>query len=289
VESGASQSTRSDYDQALKHLLLRAHDGFLAPIFPGVAWRGERSSERPAVTRRADLVWEVEGSGQRGLLHIELQAKVEEDVGERVAEYAIRLWRRDHLPVESVVVFLRPSTNLPASRFALPGLGRERMIDTHTSVRLWEVPAERALDADEPALWPLAALMAGTTVERTVEVATRIADTAAPLEERRELTGLLVTLNGLRLPRSELFAAVRGNAMINELLRESSVAEEFIEQGREEGLRDAVRLLLESRFATLDQRVLETLARADRATLEQVLLHAATDTLEQLRSRLGLG
>src|SRR5690349_9885674 len=79
-------SARPDYDQALKRLLLRAHDDFLALIAPGLAWLGERSAELPAVARRADLVWEVAsggqggepGEGQRGLLHVELQTKVEE-------------------------------------------------------------------------------------------------------------------------------------------------------------------------------------------------------------------
>jgi hypothetical protein len=34
-------SERADYDQALKRLLLRAHDGFLALVAPGVRWRGD--------------------------------------------------------------------------------------------------------------------------------------------------------------------------------------------------------------------------------------------------------
>ncbi len=286
---------RPDYDQALKRLLLRAHDSFLALVAPGLTFRGERSAELPAVARRADPVWEVARSGaggeQRGLLHIELQTKVEPDIGERIAEYALRLWRRDHLPVESVVVFLRPSASVPEPRFALPGLGRERLVDTYTIIRLWEVPQERVLATPEYALWPLAGLMAGATVETTLGVAERIAAVPAPLEERRELTGLLVTLAGMRLSRVELLAAVRRHPMINEWLRESSVAEEFIEQGREEGrnqeARRMARLVLQGRFTTLDADLVAAIERADAATLEQALLHAATETLEQLRSRLG--
>lgn len=70
---------RPDFDQALKRLLLRAHEGFLALVAPGVTWRGELSPELPAVARQADLVWEVENSdGRRGLLHVELQTKADE-------------------------------------------------------------------------------------------------------------------------------------------------------------------------------------------------------------------
>jgi predicted transposase YdaD len=246
-------------------------------------------------------------AGRRGLLHVELQTRVEGDIGERVADYALRLLRRDHLPVSSVVVFLRPVRATPQPRFVLPGLpglGDERLVDTFTIVRLWEIPQARVLDVAAPALWPLAALMAGSTVKTTIEVAQRLAAAPEPLEERRELTGLLITLAGLRLPRERLLAAIRRNPMIDELLRESSVAEEFIEegfkrgieqgreQGREEGrsagVRDAVLLLLEGRFGALDPALVAAIERADKPTLEQVLLHGATDTSEQLRARLGL-
>lgn len=86
---------RPNYDQPLKLLLTRAHDGFLALVAPHLIWKAERSPELPASARQADFVWEVTGPDvQSGLLHIELQTKVEADLGERLAEYAIRLWRR---------------------------------------------------------------------------------------------------------------------------------------------------------------------------------------------------
>jgi hypothetical protein len=40
---------------------------------------------------------------------IQLQTAVDQDIGERLAEYMSRLRRRDHLPVRWVVVYLRPS------------------------------------------------------------------------------------------------------------------------------------------------------------------------------------
>lgn len=128
--------------------------------------------------RRADLVWEVALAGVRGLRHVELQVKVEADIGERVAEYALRLWRRDHLPVVSVVIFLRPVGHVPEPRFVLPSLGHDRLVDTFTIVRLWEVPQERVLESPEYLLWPLAALLAWTSVETTIAVGERIAATA---------------------------------------------------------------------------------------------------------------
>ena len=73
-------------------MLLRAHDGFLALVATDLTWRGALASELPAAARRADLVWEVEDrAGQRGIPHVELQIKADHDIGERVAEYGIRL------------------------------------------------------------------------------------------------------------------------------------------------------------------------------------------------------
>ncbi len=66
------------------------------------------------------------------------------------------------------------------------------------------------------------------------------------------------------------------------------MAEEFIEQGREEGrneeARKLMRLVLQGRFTTLDADLVAAIERADAATLEQVLPHATTEALEQLRA-----
>jgi hypothetical protein len=86
------QGGRPDYDRALKQMLQRAHDGFLALIAPDLVWRGERSPELPGKNRQADIVWEVEQpDGMRGILHVELQTKPDPTIGERLAECAIRI------------------------------------------------------------------------------------------------------------------------------------------------------------------------------------------------------
>src|SRR6185437_16256090 len=99
---------RPDYDQALKRLLGRAHEGMLALLLPGARWLGERSPELAAELRQADLVWDVAlASSEQLLLHIELQTKPDPLIGERVAEYGLRLWRHLRRPVHSVVIYLR--------------------------------------------------------------------------------------------------------------------------------------------------------------------------------------
>jgi hypothetical protein len=57
------------------------------------------------------------------LLLIELQTRAEADMRERVAEYAIRLWRRRHLPVMSVISYLTPLPCVVAPPFVIEFLG----------------------------------------------------------------------------------------------------------------------------------------------------------------------
>jgi predicted transposase YdaD len=280
---------RPDYDQALKRLLTRAHDGVLALLAPDLTWKGERSSELPAVTRRADLVWEVERQERtRGLLHIEMQTEPDDELGERIAEYMIRLWRRDHLPVRSIVIFLRPTKQLPSSPFVILWREQPSLTCAFEVVKLWELPAERVLETPFYDLWPLASLMAGASVERAVTIAERIA--AAPLSqaERGELTGLLVVIAEVRLRRREVLAALRSNPMIDELVRQSSLFELAKEEGKLEGERAMVRLFLEGRFGALQDDLIAALEAADEATLHEIGKHAATESLEQLRARLSL-
>lgn len=189
------------------------------------------------------------------------------------------------------------AATVPTSPFAVTWGGRETLRYTFEVVRLWEIPAERVLDTNAYDLWPLATLMAGATVQMAVSVAERIAEAPLPLGERSELTGLLVVLSELRLGRREVLQALRRNPMIDELVKQSSLAEEFFEEGKSEGisqgiglgLSQAVRLALEGRFGELSPDLLTALESADTAKLQEVAKHAGTDTLEQIRARLGLG
>jgi len=247
----------------------------------------------PAVARRADLVWEVESpEGARGLLHIELQTEADDAMGGRIADYMIRLWRRDHLPVRSMVIFLRPATKLPSSPFVIPWRGQTSLSCAFDVVKLWEVSAERVLQTTYYDLWPLASLMAGASVERAVAIAEQIAVAPLTQAERGELTGLLVVVSEVRLRRREVLEALRSNPIIDELVRQSSLFELAKEEGKLEGKleggRAMVRVFLQGRFGAPHDDLIAALDAADEAMLHEIGMHAATESLEQLRARLGL-
>lgn len=128
---------RLDFDQALKRLLIRAHDGFLELIAPDLTWVAERSPVLPAATRLAHLIWDVrDRDGRRGVLQVELQTKADPTIGGRLAEYAIRVWLQEQLPVRSVVVYLRETASVPASPFVISWGGQECLRLNYDAVRL---------------------------------------------------------------------------------------------------------------------------------------------------------
>lgn len=283
------QKPTPSYDQALKELLLAAHDAFLALIAPGVIWIGTLSEELPAGTRRADLVWLVEDEqGRRVIIHIELQVKLEtdkdKDIRERMAEYALRLYRRDHLPVYSIVIFLKPVTT-PEPFLAWTWNGKGLHFDFEI-VRLWEQSPAVVLETDQYGLWPLAGLMGQrVTAETTFAVAEKIAQAPVPRQEKSRLMGLLGVLVGMRLPEAELMQALERDHMIEEIWEESSYSEAVQSHASKKTARRMARVGLEKRFGPLSDDVLAAIQNADEATLEDVV---GAQTLEEARAHLGL-
>jgi hypothetical protein len=138
-------------------------------------------------------------------------------------------------------------------------------------------------------LWPLASLMAGVSVDSTEAVAERIVQAPLPDEERRELVGQLVLLAGLRLRPQVVTDVLRRNPMLDDLLKDNSVADILRQEGALSARRQMAQEVLEGRFGPLSEDMLAALRAADEETLRTLAVHLATDTLEQMRARLGLG
>ena len=132
----------TNYDQALKRMLTRAHDGLIALLLPGAVWRGELSAELPASSRIVDLLWEVsDDAAERLALHLELQTRGDPDIGMRMADYIIQIYRRYRLPVQSFVIYLRPDARIIEPPFVIATSQQEllrcsygiiKVLNTHT-------------------------------------------------------------------------------------------------------------------------------------------------------------
>lgn len=254
---------------------------------------------------------------RQGLLHIELQTWAGADLAERLVEYAVQLWVRERrarrtlgerepvVYVRSIAVILRPSATIAQPPLHMLWGSERRLEFIYDVVKLWEIPPDRVLETENYQLWPLTSLMADVTPASAIAVAQRLADAPLPRAERSDLIGMLIALAGVRLGKADLSVALRRNLMIEDLLKESNFAEVIydlaLERGREEGreegeaqgeakgLRTSLRLVIEGRFGTLPDDLTQSLDALEPDALAELLRHAVTDTLEQIRARLGLG
>lgn len=282
------------YDNILKDIAQQASGDFFAWLarIVGIAAAVVEDSNLPTelvtATRYADLVWLIRAGEEQAVLHIELQLEPDETMRERVFGYQARLIEKYGLPVISIVIWLKKTADIPASPAIWSWQGQEINRCLFHNIKLWEQPQEDILTIPNPHLWPIAGLMAKATGESVVRVGQQIAE--APVEEavKSDLVGYLWFLAGIQLKAGVLQAAFRRHPLINELWKHSSTAQEFIEEARREAHREDARLALEGRFGTLGDDLIQAINQADESTLRDVLRHAYSESLEQIRARLGL-
>jgi len=142
-------------------------------------------------------------------------------------------------------------------------------------VRLWKIPAERALSLHRPGVDPWVVLMDATS-EQVKEAARRIARS-----QDRELALRMALLGGLRYGSREAFLEKLEMIVLNEEVLQDSVfyqmilekgmekgIEKGIEKGRTDGQRSLLRTLLTERFGDLPDWANERLASATHSEIE---------------------
>jgi predicted transposase YdaD len=289
------------YDHTLKWIAEEEAQGFFEWLMEALGRKdfvlkeSNLSKELAPAPRQVDLVWRIlTPQGADALLHIELQLEPDEWMGRRMLEYGMRLYERDHLPVVSIVIWLKRAAHLPTPPFIIYLDDEELFRYPYSVIRLWETPQELILAKPYPVLWPLAGLMAGTSADSIGAVGQQIAENQniqTPLKE--ELIGYLGLLAGVQLDNAEVRAALRRHPMVEDLWQHSSVAQALKEEGREEGRiegqvageRRIVRKSLESRFGALDEQLLAALEKADEPMLELLI---TVKSLEDAKRHLGL-
>lgn len=278
-------SSRPDYDQTLKDLLNRAHDGFLRLILPEASWRQALPPELPSQARHADLLWEVDFHGEPVALHIELQTRPDPDMGVRLAEYGLRILRQHHLKPLSIVVYLTQTDAIPASPFSVSLQTGEHILSyAFRVVRFWEKDPQAVLQSSEYTLWPLTPLMAGADVRLLQQTAEQIAQADLPRMTRVELEGILALFATLRLPKQTIQQTIRSNPMIEDLIKDSGfydlIKDMVVEDVQKEFVKDKLdtlqRLVLglaEQHFPDLAAATHTRItATADSSRLEQAIL-----------------
>jgi hypothetical protein len=202
------------------------------------------NADLSTITTEADKVFRV-GAPRPWLLHIEPQASYESGLGRRIHRYNSLLDYRHDLPVQSVVLLLRPEADGPqitgVVERRLPG-GRRYLRFEYDVVRVWQLPSEMLLRGGLGTL-PLAPVsdpepsVLPQIVGRMEE---RIAAEASPAEAAALWTATYLLL-GLRYPldfAARLLRSVRD-------MKESTTYQAILAEGAASARAEAVEKMRE--------------------------------------------
>jgi len=265
------------FDATLKHLLEAFPEDWLRLAgVRGVEAVRVVDADLSTVTAEADKVIRLETTAGAWLLHVELQASYDPRLGSRVHRYNTLLGYRHELPVQSVVVLLRPQAAGPRTDGLVSGRlpeGKQYLEFRYDIVRLWEQPVD-ALLAGGLGTLPLAPL--GRVVEDELPSVIRQMEARFSTETDPEQAASLWTatfiLMGLRYPAEFGVQLLKGVRQ----MRESTTYMAILEEGRAlsdaEGarrFRDTLLALGTKRFGAPDastRAAIEAVTDQDRLT-----------------------
>jgi hypothetical protein len=260
------------------------------------------SGELHAKRRFADLVWRIRlANGLEWLLHVEFQLPPREPaeklvpMAERLLEYAVGLYLRDHLPVLSVVIYPQKTEKVAVSPLVIGGNGAQMLQFHFQSICLWKEPYEPILRLSYPFLWPLAGAMGGMTAQKLSQPVERILSSDLEDKVKGELLERLALLAGLQLKTAQIQTVFGRYPIVADLLRASDWTRSAFEQGEIQGAARGARRMaqsaLEKRYGQLGQEVVEAITSADEGLLTEVVAALVADPQQPLtvvRVQLGL-
>ncbi len=251
------------WDDTLKKVVGVNPEDFVHWLFRDAIYEGEVVRELPLRTVHADFLLAIILNGNRCLLHIEFQQRTDPAMAERLLEYNVQAARNDkeHRPVFSCVIYLKPHENMPTSPLVkvFPS-GEEILRFNFKNIKPWEYTAEDILQENLPGLLLFLPLTKDGTKRDTIE---------------EMITGLVSAGKEEILPLAYIIAALvfedkddlqwlkERFAMLEEIFQESWAYQEILhkgeekgkEQGRQEGelraRRQSVLDVTQARFAEL--------------------------------------
>lgn len=253
-----------------------------------------------------DTLFHVEVDGEECLIDLEAQAEADKKMGWRLYKYAARASSIFDLPVISVVLWLEKHGRVPTSPFEIR-VGK-RLLGTwyYVGIEVYNLRATDLLAKGEhmPGILPLLPFTRGGETVEAIESAGQLIQRETSGDNQVALATLLGVLASRKIGHETAMTLVRRWVMSNDLLESSPLyqvwmqewleknrgkwEEEGREEGREEGMRESALLMLRSRFGALPPEVEQAINRADRSTLAAFTPFAVSESLEQLRVRLGV-
>lgn len=282
-----------EMDQSLKWLIEKRRDDLIALALPGAVVLGPLPTDVASGPQLLpDTLYKIQYYALECAANIEIQAYPDETMPRRMYEYGTRIDLLYNLPVFSIILWVHKKGGIPKSPY-------ERRVGPHLlatwnfiNIDVRKLSASAMMESGGLGIVPLIPLMQGADEQLMTEAMRRVKE-EAPEEDVGSLA-LLLTHFISRKHRPELASLIyRRFFMSNiDLLKDSPLYPLLVEDAKIEErlktLREVALLALEERFGAQGEDIAQALAKANAETLKAVAIHAGTDTLEQIRSRLGL-
>jgi hypothetical protein len=225
------------WDKFMKYLIGANALDFAIWLLPGTVFTRARGGLKQDfdVTLFTDGLVEVTIAGQRALLDVEFQSGNDPRMGRRLLEYSIMASREhEDVPVYSYVIYLRADGPVEQSPLVLtfPD-GRETHRFNYEVIELYKMTAQQLLDLDRIGLLPLVLFTEGGKTPTMVEVLIERLWVAGQVD----LLAMTYQFGGVafKTEPERLWFRRRFN-MLQDILKESWVYQETIEQGIEQGI-----------------------------------------------------
>ena len=286
------------YDQAFKYLAEQDPSALL--ILLGALKPKQKAkiellpNEVTVSAKLPDSVYLVKTANEPSrIVHIEAQTEYDPKMPRRMTEYALRLWIKYSLSVESYLLLLTPrkAPHKILDKFQLVAGSLDIRLH-YQVISIWEISARKALALNKLDLLPFIPLMKGGHLA-IVDIA-RAIENIDDDQRQRELDLHFVILSGLRYTQHEFLEFLGSANMIPityELAKQSSTframvkdvkqeargqgRSEGLAEGRAEGFAELLRKLIAQRFPDLSIGAeLDRIRNAE--ALEQLCLQVST-------------
>ena len=284
----------AEKDQGAKAIIQLRPADFIKKILPDAEYLGPLETDVATEPQLVlDTLYRIRYHGIDCAIDLEIQATYDKDMPQRMFEYGSSGMRVHKLPTISVVLWPQRGGTVPASPY---GIRVDHILigTWHVyNMRMQDFSASDMLTSGPLGLLPFVPFMGGAN-EQLAEQAMRRVKEQATEDEAETLAFVLAVFIAQVYKSADLARSiVRRVLMSTDLFRESPLFQELMKEALDEerlqNSRELAQLALEGRFQTLSADILQALGTADEATLKAIVAHVSSDTLEQVRARLGLG
>jgi len=274
------------WDDFMKSLVEENPQALVSFLLAGAVYKGEPNRELRTRTIVADGLYNVKWNGQSIVLHVEFQRSRKSNMPRRVWEYNASTSLTTRKLVYSVVIYPVKEKALPKPVYrARFRNGEMTQWFSFRQIKLWELEPTIFEQPQLAGLLPFLPLTKNGQNFQTVE---RMIDKMEQAGMHSQLW-LAENIAGLVLKSDQDKQRIRERfIMLDEIIKESWVYQETIDDGKVEGQKDALLQFVEVRFRPLLAQAKQVLKQNFSVQQLQIMLHEIyrANTIEEAQTIL---